>query len=77
MEVKIEVGLGAIEVYLQYGLPVKIYAQDTFLSSVDMDDFHKERKGIFISRDWDESAFNRMEMDLEVGLGSISVHWEK
>ena len=75
-DAEIEVGLGSIEVYLQKGLPVKIYAQKSFLSTVDLEDFRKVRDGVYISRNWDENASNRLELDLQIGLGSISVEWE-
>ena len=75
-DAEIEVGLGTIEVYLQKGLPVKIYTQKSFLSSVDLEDFRRVRDGVYISRNWDENAQNRLELDLQVGLGSISVEWE-
>lgn len=75
-EAKIEVGLGSVEIYLQKGLAVKVYSEGSFLSSVDIEDMQKLRKGVYVSRNWDDEAPNRLELDLEVGLGSISVEWE-
>ena len=74
-EATIEVGLGSIDVYLQRGIPVKIYTEKSFLSSVELEDFIKERSGVHISRNWDENAPNALILELKVGLGSVSVEW--
>lgn len=75
-EAKVEVGLGIMEIYLQEGLPVKIISESSFLSSIDIEDMKKIRKGVHVSRDWDDNAPNRLILTLEVGLGSITVEWD-
>ena len=75
-EAKIEVGLGSLEIYLQAGLPVKVISESSFLSSINIEDMKKIRKGVHVSRDWDEDAPNRLILTLEVGLGSITVEWD-
>jgi hypothetical protein len=74
--VTVEVGLGSIDIFLPKGLPVKIIAQESFLASIDIDDMQKIQKGVYVSRNWDENAPNRLEIELHVGLGGISVKWE-
>ena len=74
-EASVEVGLGSVEIFLERGLPVKIYSESSFLSSVDIEGMKKIRKGVHVSRDWDEDAPDRLILNLEVGLGSITVEW--
>jgi hypothetical protein len=75
-EAKIQVGLGSIEIYLKEGLPVKVYCESSFLSSIDVEGFSKVRKGEWESPNWREDAPNRLELSIEVGMGSVSVQWE-
>jgi hypothetical protein len=75
-EAKIEVGLGSVEIYLPEGLPVKVYAERGFLSSIDLDDFRKVHKREWESPNWREDAPQRLELTIEVGMGSVSVKWE-
>jgi hypothetical protein len=74
-EADIEVGLGSVEIYIEKGIPVKVYSEGSFLSSIDIEDMKKVKKGVYISRNWDENTNNRLELHLEVGLGSIDVKW--
>jgi len=74
-EADIEVGLGSVEIYIEKGTPVKVYSEGSFLSSVDIEDMRKIKKGVYVSRNWDENIPNRLELYLEVGLGSIDVMW--
>ncbi len=76
MEAKIEVGLGSVEIIIDEGTPVKIYHEKSFLSSVDLTDFRKIDKNVYVSRQWNEDAPNRLILDIEVGLGSVEVDWK-
>ncbi len=75
IEAKIEVGLGSIVVLIQEGVPTRINTEGSIFSSVDVEGFQKVRKGEYISRNWDEDARNRLEIEIEVGMGAASVEW--
>lgn len=74
-EAEISVGLGSLEIYLQEGLPVKVYYEKSFLSAVDLEDFRQIDKGEYVSCNWDDDADVSLILELEVGLGVISVEW--
>ena len=75
-EAKIEVGLGSLEIILAKNLPVKIYYEKSFLSSIDLDYFKRIDDDVYVSRNWDEDAPDRLILEIEIGLGSVSVGWE-
>ena len=76
IEAKVEVGLGSLEIILEEGLPVKIYYEKSFLSSIDLDHFRRIDDDVYVSKNWDENAPDRLIIDVEIGLGSVSVIWE-
>lgn len=75
VEAAVEVGLGSIKIYIQEGTPTKIYISDSIFSSLRIKGFQKARKGVYLSRNWDDSARNKLEIEVEVGMGSVSVEW--
>jgi len=74
-EAKIEVGLGSVEILLEEGTPVKVYYEKSFLSSLDLQYFRKIEDNVYVSRNWDENAKNILIIDLEIGLGSVTIDW--
>ncbi|MBC8278214.1 MAG: hypothetical protein H8E46_08280 [FCB group bacterium] len=75
-EAKIEVGLGSLEITLKKDLPVKIYYEKSFLSSIDFDYFKRIDDDVYVSKNWDENAPDRLILEIEIGLGSVCVTWE-
>ncbi|UCD95108.1 MAG: hypothetical protein JSU69_03400 [Candidatus Zixiibacteriota bacterium] len=77
-QAKVSIGLGKAKIYIPRGLPVRIDAEDNFLSSVDF----KSRGRYEIDDDYFESDDYResdvgLELEIEVGLGSVDVIWTK
>ena len=69
----IEVGLGSIVVYVPKNTPTKVITDESWFSSVDVDDcFEKTRKGTY-----ETDGFERSERTLTIkigsGLGSIKI----
>ena len=73
---KVEVGLGSLEIIIERGIPVKLYYEKSFLSSLDLDDFRKIDDDVYVSKNWDEDAERKLILDVEIGLGSVSIEWE-
>lgn len=78
-EVSIEVGLGAADIILPQGVPVRIEAdEDNWFSSVDIRDRHSLHKiddGIWESSGYDD-ARTRIRLKIDVGMGSIDVRFK-
>ncbi len=71
--VEVEVGLGAISIYIPKSVPTKLTYDDNWLSSFNVDDdFTKIRKGIYETEDFRE-AFKRLTIKISSGLGSVKV----
>jgi hypothetical protein len=69
----VEVGLGSIVVYVPKNMPTKVLTDESWFSSVDVDDcFEKTRKGTY-----ETDGFGRSDRTLTIkigsGLGSIKV----
>ena len=69
----VEVGLGSIVVYVPKNMPTKVITEESWFSSVDVDDcFEKTRKGTY-----ETDGFERSERTLTIkigsGLGSIKI----
>ncbi len=73
-EAEISVGLGSMDLTLPDHIGIKIYAEDSFLSSIDIPekDFVRIEKGVYETENW-SSAEWRLELTLNVGLGSVDV----
>ncbi len=71
-EVYIKVGMGALDVYLPKGIPVRVETDNGLFSSVDIDDLHLERihKDVYESPDFSE-AKDRMILHVKVGMGTV------
>ena len=69
----VEVGLGSIVVYVPKNMPTKVITDESWFSSVDVDDcFEKTRKGTY-----ETDGFERSNLTLTIkigsGLGSIKI----
>lgn len=73
---KISIGLGKAIIYLPRDLPVRIDAEDSFLSSVDFKgiDPREIEDGYYESSDFRSSDYG-LELDIEVGFGSVDIVW--
>ncbi|MGB2869841.1 MAG: hypothetical protein WBD36_15435 [Bacteroidota bacterium] len=72
-DVKIEVGLGSVAVYLPKDLATRVLYDDNWFSSFDLDrEFSKERNGVYVSDDYSEKG-TKLTIQIESGLGSVKV----
>ncbi len=72
-DVKVEVGLGSIVVNIPRQIPARLFYDDSWLSSFDLDDaFEKERNGVYQTSNFTDSS-NRLTVRIESGLGSVKV----
>jgi hypothetical protein len=70
---EVEVGLGAITVYVPKETPTRIITDDSWFSSVDVDDsYEKTRKNTYESENFAQSDKN-LTIKIGSGLGSIKV----
>lgn len=69
----LEVGLGSIVVYVPKHMPTRVITDESWFSSVDVDDcFAKTRKGTYETDDFDRSD-RTLTIKIGSGLGSIKV----
>ncbi|MBU1318847.1 MAG: hypothetical protein KKG33_00230 [candidate division Zixibacteria bacterium] len=73
-EADISVGLGSVNIIVPEHIGVRIYAEDTFLSSIDIPKRHFEEieRDFYESRNWDD-AEGHLEITLQVGMGSANI----
>jgi hypothetical protein len=77
-QARVSIGLGKARIFIPRDLPVRIDAEDNFLSSVDFKSRgrYKIDDDYFESDDYRESDIG-LELEIEVGLGSVDVIWTK
>lgn len=71
---RVSVGMGSATIHLPAGLPLRIEADDHFLSSIDfknVDEDHLE-DGYFESEDF-RTANISLDLQIELGLGSVDI----
>ena len=69
----VEVGLGSITVYIPREVPAKIITNDSWFSSVDVDEsFEKTKKNTYENERFAQSEYS-LTLKIEAGLGSIKV----
>ena len=70
----IAVGIGSLIIRLPQNLAVKIYTDESYLSSIriDQNEFVKKRDGLYVSKGFDASDAV-LELRLETGLGKLRV----
>jgi hypothetical protein len=73
-EAEISIGLGSMDIIVPEHIGVRIYAEDSFLSSIDIPekDFIRIERGVYETENWDSAKW-RFELTLDVGLGSVDV----
>lgn len=73
---RISIGLGSVTILIPRDLPVRIEAEDSFLSHVDFinaDDYDID-DDYYESEDFTRSEVG-LSLDIEVGLGSVDIKW--
>ncbi|MEP0828659.1 MAG: hypothetical protein HRF51_09070 [bacterium] len=77
-QAEISVGLGSAVIYLPREMPVRIEAEDNFLSKVKFRNAAglRIRDGYYKSEDFD-SATARLDLRIDVGLGSVEIVWSE
>lgn len=77
-QAEISVGLGSAVIYLPREMPVRIEAEDNFLSKVKFRNAAdlRIRDGYYKSEDFD-SAAARLDLRIDVGLGSVEIVWSE
>ena len=74
---KVSIGLGSARVIIPHDLPVRIEADDSFLSSVDFDNADdRYRDDDYYETDNYRSSDYGLDLEISVGLGSIEVIFE-
>ncbi|MCP4570064.1 MAG: cell wall-active antibiotics response protein [FCB group bacterium] len=71
---KIDVGVGEVKVELPEDLPVRIEANEGWLSSLNVyaDDLDMSIDGLFETGDFDEAEYG-LQIDLDIGIGEATV----
>ncbi len=71
----ISVGLGSLELVLPENANIKVRVDDSFLSSIDLDDLEKTGHKEWSSKSW-KSRQPTIDLDITIGLGSVDVDLE-
>ncbi len=73
---KVSIGLGKALIYIPSDLPVRIEAEDNFLSSVKFRnrDRYEIEDNYFESKDFRESKIG-LDLKIDVGMGSVEIIW--
>jgi len=70
---EIEVGLGAVTVYVPRNMPLRLISDESWFSSLDVDDdFVRVKKSVYETEGFKESA-NGLTIKIESGLGSVKL----
>jgi hypothetical protein len=73
MEVDVEVGLGSMDMILPEDANLRVYVDDSFLSSVNVIGLVKKKKKEWISSNWKNSR-PTVEVNVSIGMGSIDIY---
>ncbi|MGH2568679.1 MAG: toast rack family protein [Bacteroidota bacterium] len=72
-KVRVEVGLGAVTLYLPKETPARVEFDDHWFAGFDIDEgFQKVKKGVYETENY-KNAGARLTIELEAGLGSVKV----
>lgn len=73
---KVSVGLGSVSIKIPKGVGVRIEAESSFLSSLDIRNFYKVGPNRYESENWNDAKY-KIYLTVEVGLGSVDIDWIK
>ena len=71
---EVSVGLGSLTILVPKRFGVRIEAERSFLSTLNLDNFVQKGEDIYHSRNYDKTE-SRIELDVNIGLGSVNVEW--
>jgi hypothetical protein len=72
-DVDIEVGLGALTIYIPNEIGTKIYYEKNWISSIDLpDDFKEEEEDNYFSSNYYDTS-GKINMHIEAGMGSVKI----
>ena len=71
-EIDVEVGLGTLNLLLSNNVNVKAKVDQSFLSSIELDDLVKKDK-YYLTKNWDYDR-PTVYLDISVGLGSVKIN---
>jgi len=72
-DVDIEVGLGALTIYIPDEIGTKIYYEKNWISSIDLpDDFKEEEEDNYFSSNYYDTS-GKINMHIEAGMGSVKI----
>jgi len=72
--IDLEIGLGAMKVYLPEGYAARVFCSDNWLSSIDLPGFINRGNNYFETEDMTSSEEN-LNIHLECGLGAVKFKW--
>ena len=73
--IKTDIGVGSLKLALPEGVAAKAITSDNPLSSTKMYRFVQHDNDVYTTTNY-ESSNRRVYLNLEAGLGSVSVHWK-
>lgn len=75
---EISIGLGSAKIFIPADLPVRIDAEDNFLSKIDFDNADKSLldDNFYESENYRDSSYG-LALDISVGLGSVEIIFEE
>ncbi|NIT99500.1 MAG: hypothetical protein GWN01_00705 [Nitrosopumilaceae archaeon] len=72
-KVDVDVGLGKVKLYLPRSAGIRMKVDKSFLCSFDIDEIYKEND-FYYNQKWGKTT-NSLDMNVETGIGKISVVW--
>lgn len=73
VDVDVKIGVGVCTIVIPRGLGVRVFADETFISRLDLDrSFRTEGEGQFVSENF-KTSDGRMNLRIEAGLGNVKV----
>ncbi len=75
-QIRAEVGLGSLDILVPAQVGILAYCEDNFLSSSDLHRFVRLEDDVYASPNYKQSS-RKVKMNLESGLGSVSVRVKK
>ncbi|NOY05287.1 MAG: cell wall-active antibiotics response protein [Chlorobi bacterium] len=74
--IDLEIGLGAMKVYLPEGYAARVFRSDNWLSSIDLPGFINRGNDYFETEDMSSSK-ESLNIHLECGLGAVKFKWRE
>ncbi len=73
VDVKVEVGLGSVTIYVPRDVGTRVQYEESWISKVDLDrDFHEKKDGQCFSDNY-KTASSRMNISVQAGFGQVKI----